>query len=301
MTTEKKSRSFRILLADDGSEHARAAVMLLASLPLPPRSSVLVLRVFTPLQSSQVSDMEVALEHTRAFLTEKGLQAQAELVLGYPGEKIVEFAEARRPHLLILGAKGLRHTLGILLGGVAQQVVEYTDSPAMIVRAPLRGLRRVLLVSDGSQDSQWAARYLARFPLPTEAQVSVMHVLPPIPAPIAIEPYLPGTEFVPPPALEMDPARLEAEERHGQAVLERTRQNLGRYGLRAESILARGDAATEIIERVKTDEFDLILAGARGQSSVRDWRLGSVARKLVHYSNCSVLIVKGRPLEKPRR
>ena len=53
-----------------------------------------------------------------------------------------------------------------------------------------------------------------------------------------------------------------------------------------------GDAGTEIIDYVKTHDIDLIVAGSRGLSQMRGWFLGSVSRKLVHYSNCSVLIVK---------
>ena len=47
-----------------------------------------------------------------------------------------------------MGAKGLRATLGILLGGVAQTVVEYANWPVLVVRAPFEGLHKVLLVSE---------------------------------------------------------------------------------------------------------------------------------------------------------
>jgi len=61
-------------------------------------------------------------------------------------------------------------------------------------------------------------------------------------------------------------------------------------------VLKWGDAATEIIEYVKSNKFDLIVAGSRGLSQFKGWWVGSVSRKLVHYSNCSVLIVK-RPIK----
>ncbi len=62
--------------------------------------------------------------------------------------------------------------------------------------------------------------------------------------------------------------------------------------MEASSVLLRGDAATEIIEYVKTNQIDLIVSGSRGLSEVRGWLLGSVSRKLVHYAGCSVLVVK---------
>ena len=41
-------KRLNILLADDGSQHAQAAVELLGELLLPPKSRVTDLRVFTP-------------------------------------------------------------------------------------------------------------------------------------------------------------------------------------------------------------------------------------------------------------
>ncbi len=292
MNARVKQR-MKILLADDGSQHAQAAVKLLQELPLPPKCRVHLLRVFPPGQTFAVGQMERNLKRTEEQLWESGINAKAELVLGYPAEKIVETAREMRPDLTVIGAKGLRATLGILLGGVAQQVVEYACCPVLVVRAPYRGLRRVLLVTDGSLYSQRAVRYLGKFPLPEKVDLRLMHVLPPLVAPIIMEPYLGGRDaFVPLRTPEED-ARLKAnQERAGQALLDRTHDLLLKKGLESTSVLARGDAATEIMEYADKEDIDLIVAGSRGLSQIQGWLMGSVSRKLVHYSNCSVLIVK---------
>jgi len=64
--------------------------------------------------------------------------------------------------------------------------------------------------------------------------------------------------------------------------------------LKLKTVLKGGDAGTEIIEYVKKNKIDLIVAASRGLSRVRSWLLGSVSRKLVHYSGCSVLTVRGQ-------
>ena len=110
-------RRMKILLADDGSQHAQAAVKLVQELPLPPKSRVYVLRVFPPGQSFAVGQMERDLKRTEEQLLKNGIKAEAELVLGYPAEKIVEMASQIKPDFILMGAKGLRATLGILLGG----------------------------------------------------------------------------------------------------------------------------------------------------------------------------------------
>jgi nucleotide-binding universal stress UspA family protein len=62
-------------------------------------------------------------------------------------------------------------------------------------------------------------------------------------------------------------------------------------GVDAASVLRRGDAATEILEYARSQQIDLIIVGSRGLGGMRGWLQGSVSRKLLHYANCSVLVV----------
>jgi nucleotide-binding universal stress UspA family protein len=282
-----------ILLADDGSDHARAAIQLLLKLPLSPKTHITVLRVFGSQQATEAFSLEAAVKESCTLLRDKGFQADSELLLGYPAEKIIEYADQHHPDLIVLGAKGLRATLGILLGGVAQQVIEYASCPVMVVRAPLKKLRRILLVVDGSPNSQDAAECLAQFPFPDQADLRVMHVLPPQYTAVDIEmPY--GNPVAQPAIIYEEIARQRAaEEDDGQRLLTHMAEILAASQLQTKTVLKRGDAATEIIEYVKQNQIDLIVAGSRGLSRVRSWLLGSVSRKLVHYSGCSVLIVRG--------
>jgi len=171
-------------------------------------------------------------------------------------------------------------------------VVEYSTCPTLVVRAPYLGLHRVLLVVDGSPTSQQAVRYLVKFPLPENVDVRIMHVLPPALQPIGMEPHLDGWRYQQILA-EADAALLHRQEKKGRALLDRTCSLLLQKGIGATPLLSRGDAATEIIDHAKANKIDLIVAGSRGLSQFKGWWMGSVSRKLVHYSNCSVLIVKG--------
>jgi nucleotide-binding universal stress UspA family protein len=283
-----------ILLADDGSDHARAAIQLLLKIPLSPETHITVIRVFGSQQATEVFPLEAAVNKTCNILRKKGFQVDPELLLGSPAEKIIEYAEQHYPDLIVLGAKGLRATLGILLGGVAQQVIEYATCPVLVVRSRLRRLRRILLVVDGSPNSRLAAESMARFPFPDEAELLVMHILPPHTFPVDFEtPY--GIPIEQPAVFADEIAQKQAtEEAEGHQLLTQMIEILSSNHFQAKTILKRGDAATEIIEYVKKNRIDLIVAGSRGLSRVRSWLLGSVSRKIVHYSGCSVLIVRGQ-------
>ena len=288
-----------ILLADDGSQHAQSAVELLQNIPLPSNSRIFVLRAFSPGQVDYLTGFEKALQRTKMQLEGKGFRVEADLKLGAAAELIMEIAETKKPDLIVLGAKGLRATIGILLGGVAQQVVEYSCCPVLVVRAPYQGLRRILLVTDGSAYSQRAARYLAQFPLPENVDVRVMHVLPPARQPIMMETYYGGwqTNYSVFPSEDEEKAFLNRQAKQGEALLTRTCGLLSRRGLGSTPVLVHGDAATEIIEYVKANQVDLIVAGSRGLSQFKSLWMGSVSRKLVHYAPCSVLVVKGSKKE----
>lgn len=293
MQTPKNGKSLKILVGYDGSSHAKAAIKLICDLPLSTGSLVFLLGVFTPRQTSDHELLRASIAEAGNCIQERGLAHQYETILGHPAEKLIEYAEKFQPDLLVVGAKGLRATLGILLGGIAQQIVEYANAPVLVVREPYHPIKRVLLVTDGSPFSQCAIDYTCEMPLPQEIDLRVLHVLPPLIQPEVIAqawPATPGTAL-PPDLPTLETWRLEEEEQ-GQNLLKNAQKTLLAAGMECVTVMRRGDAATEIQEYCRQFEPNLIIAGSRGLSQVRSWLLGSVSRKLIHYSNTSVLIVK---------
>ena len=298
------------LLAFDGSDHAQAALQLLLDLPcscsIPPEHCSVTLMSVLPTQwIGGHEQLQAALNLEQQRLVDAGMQAETILIAGNPAATLNAHAEEIQADLILIGAQGLRATLGILLGGVAQQVVEYSTSPVLVVRAPYHGLKQILVISDGSAQSQQALAYLAPpCPdgsrrrcswLPQDAHISLMHVLPPpIPDGIPTPAWALGPEVLyPAPVAPINKAAVEAEEQQqGERVLDEAYHLLTQANLRPDKVLARGDAATEIIKYIHEHEIDMVVCGSRGLSAVSSWLLGSLSRKLVHYAGCSVLIVK---------
>lgn len=293
MVTQEKSYLRNILLADDGSADARAAVDLLASLPHVSESRITVIRVFSALQTAEHQAIEDGLMRTKRLLMSRHLRVKAELLMGYPADKIIEYAEDIQPDLIVMGAKGQRATLGIPLGGVAMHIVEDGRWPVMVVRKDHARLENILLVVDGSECSDIACNYLGNFPVPLGAQVRVMHVMSEIYPDVLIEPFAGGVGVMPAAVTADDLKRHhEQQQKHAEKMLQGVVHNLAIHGLNAEPVLRRGDAATEIINFATNQNVDLIVAGSRGLGAIRSWFMGSVSRKLVHYSDCSVLIAR---------
>lgn len=297
--TSNNLAPFSIQLAVDGSDISIDVALLVRSLPLPPDSRVNVVGVLPSGRSPFEATLSAGMEKVQQIISEGGIEATSCLLYGHIAKTLIEYADVHQPDLIVVGATGLHTTLKILLGGIAQQVVEYARWPVLVVRAPFNGFQRVLLAVDGSNYSRLSAEYLTQFSLPLQTEVSVMHVLPPIPS---LDFYTPGMRWVPPSVLsgptsaELQAVEKKGEEerREGEAIIREIRRILKASGIKAKGLLVRGDPAKEILDHVLAQKIDLVVAGSRGLSAIKGW-WGSVSRKLVHYAACSVLFVRGRP------
>lgn len=292
-----KSKPLSIFLAVDGSEHARVAMETVCSLPLPKGSHITVLGVLDTPHTLRRQHLLAALSQAEEYLSQTGCDANSGLIHGHPAEALTAYADEHKPDLIAMGAKGLRATLGILLGGVAQQVVEYSKWPVLIARSPFRPLKRVLVATDGSNFSQQAIEYLAAFPLPKDTEIHIVYVIPPMPdyhAGSFSQTILSGSDALHPIPVEileeLENWQIESEEA-GKTILTQGEDTL-KSKTNVKGKLLHGDAATEILNYCKENEINLIVAGSRGLNAVRGWLLGSVSHKLVHYATCSVLIVR---------
>ncbi len=292
--------AFRIQIAVDGSEHSMAATQLVRDLLLPPGSEVTILGVLTPGRPPGKSRLQAAFAEAEKILEGSPVETKSKLLHGHAAKKIIEYGSEHRPDLMVIGAIGLYPILKILLGSTAHQVIENAPWPVLVMRTPYRGLRRVLLATDGSQNSRQAVEYLARFPLPEQTEFQVLHVkplYPSMPAPsYGARPLAPPIPFMlsmmPSPAeLKYMSRHAELAEQKGQTILAEAKAILQRAGRRATTFLRQGDPASMILEHSEAQDIDLIVVGPRGLKGPEAWGWDSVSRKLVDYANSSVLLV----------
>jgi nucleotide-binding universal stress UspA family protein len=149
----------RIVLADDGSPAARAAVSLLIDWPIFGRSRVRVIsvaelhdRLVDRLRSSrhptgQASGrvVETALaaatalaQQTAARLTASGLTADIDVRRGDPAHSLVDAAAEFGADLIVLGKRGLTGLEGTVVGSVARKVLHHAPCSVLVVHATKR-------------------------------------------------------------------------------------------------------------------------------------------------------------------
>ncbi len=132
---------------------------------------------------------------------------------------------------------------------------------------------RILIAHDGSDASQRGLERVTRFM--KEADVAPVTVARPI--------------YRDPPYTGYADPKDEEEQRQ---VLYAARDTLAGSGIAATGYAPVGDPADEIIATAKAFEAELIVIGARSLGTVGRLVLGSVSTKVMHESDCDVLVVK---------
>lgn len=148
----------RIILAVDGSHHAAQGVEFIARLPLPPAAEVVVVHVARPYRPI-VERLEV-LTGSRAVLEpriEAGRRQQQALadqlvgaacrqlqdagksaipitLIGHPTEEILKLTDDQHADLLVAGARGVSLIPGLLVGSVADSLLQHAPCSVLIVR-----------------------------------------------------------------------------------------------------------------------------------------------------------------------
>lgn len=133
---------------------------------------------------------------------------------------------------------------------------------------------RVMLGTDGSPDAVLAADWLARFPLPPDALIRVVSVIPRLPS--RVQPFADHDQTL------QTHARQVAEEAHAK------------LGPRAVEVrVLEGQVRDQLLDAAADWGADLVVLGARGLSGLERALLGSVSLGIAREARCAVMIVKG--------
>ncbi len=137
---------------------------------------------------------------------------------------------------------------------------------------------KFLLATDGSEHSERAARFLARFNISQADEIMVLHVIPGIPFPHSGGPYA--------------AALLEIGQEIAPGIIDATVGILNTVRANVSTAVTTGHPAEAILAVAAQAKPDLIAMGSRGMKAIGPLLLGSVTRAVAIDSPRPVLVVK---------
>jgi nucleotide-binding universal stress UspA family protein len=294
----------RLLLAIDGSEQSEAAVDEIARRRFPTDSEVRVIAVVEPAYLGKGLDasfydveaekgardqartvVEKAAAKLRADKGRPQLNVTTEVISGSPKGVILEQAEVFGADLIIVGSHGHGILDRFLLGSVSQAVALHAKCSVEIVRSPKSGRQamRILVATDGSEQSESAVDEIARRCFPADSEVRVISVVEPpnfgegVDMSLYVEVDKTARERARA-AVEKAAAKLQADERSRQ--------------LNVTTEVISGSPKGVILEQAEAFGPDLIIVGSHGRGMLDRFLLGSVSHAVALHAKCSVEIVR---------
>ena len=317
----------RVVLATDGSKHARAALAFAGRLAWPAGTTIWVAGVVgepTPseptvgwLAAKGVDDWRRFLERIHldeleqahrdvadgaAALRRRHPAVRVEEVvrIGAPATEILAQAEEVGADMIVAGARGRTLLRGILLGSVSEALASEAPCPTLIVRRAPRAVATVLAAVRAPDDADRLADACLRLPLPPEARVAAVTVSAPLPL------VRPGHDPFTASKLDVllrewaEEDRAEAAE-VGRRFVARIRAaapdrhveaHAARGQVNPTLFDARGDVAPTLLGEAAARDASLVVVGARERRGLtRRLGLGSVSRALVRRIPSAVLVV----------
>jgi nucleotide-binding universal stress UspA family protein len=292
----------RILVALDGSPSSLAARDLVAGLGWPAATAITLVTALdipivrtatgtaaggdwiTDARAGLRKQAEEALAAMRDPLAERGWAVDQRVVEGRPATAILSAAADVDADLIVVGSRGLGTIRSMVLGSVSAEVLRHTDRSVLVARGAK--VSRALVATDGSDEASALPDVLADWGILRGLEAVAISVAP-VDSPafqLAVSLYTMGDESI-------ERQREELLELH-RGYAARLAERLAGGGISSTIVVARGDAAREILAAAVQHRADLIVTGSRGLRGVDRWLLGSVARNVVVHAEASVLIVR---------
>jgi nucleotide-binding universal stress UspA family protein len=95
----------------------------------------------------------------------------------------------------------------------------------------------------------------------------------------------------PPVAVELE-AVLESATAYYEGHFKCMKEQAESMGIEAVFLVRVGHPAEQVVHLANQEKADAIVMGHRGESFVQRWLLGSVAKRVLSYAHCTVVVVR---------
>jgi universal stress protein A len=143
-------------------------------------------------------------------------------------------------------------------------------------------IRRIACCTDFSGNADKAVAAASDLARRFEAELYIVHVLPPV-----VNPVLTEAEWIPPEVAPRENVLMQIAERMQERYGDGSVQ-----GPAPEFVVLDGHVSTEILNFLEERHIDLVVLGSYGLSGMGLVLLGSVTKRVSHKAGCSVMIVR---------
>lgn len=205
---------------------------------------------------------------------------------------IIDHVAELKADLVVLCAHGRGGWRDLVVGNIAQQVIQGGTTPVLFVRpgqadqAPSFSCRQILVPLDGTPIHEPA--------LPVAAEIarvchSTMHLLTVVPTLSTLSAERAGTALLLPTTVA---AVLELAQRGAIEYLQSKAKEIMSDDLMVSTEVVRGDPATSILDGAKHVKADLIVMATHGRANIDAFWSGSVTPRVLFRSTTPVLLIR---------
>ncbi len=236
----------------------------------------------------------------------KVIKAKGEVVIGYPAEEILRYAEKNKTDLILMATHGRSGITRWAMGSVAEKVLQASKIPVLLVQAGIPEetiydkLKKpsILVPLDGSK--------LAESVLPHVEMIARQHgtevigvvllricepesILSPVSYYLTPPSYPPKTPVKWDDYVKQETARFEL---NCTKYLQEIAKRLTEAGLRVRIEVRMGKPADEIVGYATKNPHSLLVMATHGRSGLTKWAYGSVTDKVLHGISIPILLVR---------
>ena len=285
----------KILLATDTSEFSEGAIREAINLSKSCEKSQLyamsVVELNPELMALAPLVMEKMEQETRKHL--EGVKERArkenvecEIIIREgeePYKLIVEEAGKKQAGLIVMGRRGRKGLMRMLMGSVTARVIGHADCNILIVpRAAKIRYDNILVATDGSRYSDAAVSEAIRIAKRCGGSLIVVSVA--------------ASESISP--LDIVHSQMQRgliadkELKEAENNIKKAKDLAGKEGVKAEGLVLSGRPHEAIVDTAKEKKADLIIVGSHGRTGIERLLMGSVTERVIGHADCAVLVVK---------
>ncbi len=268
----------KILLCTDGSSHTVRGLNLGTRIA---RAAASLVDILAAVQRDQEEEMHRFVEAAAADLEEAGVPVTIHWRTGRLAEEAVHQARTAPYDLLIIGSRGRRGLVRLLLGSAALYVTGHVPASVLVVKGHVRDLNRFLICTSAGPKSEHTVRFASRLARALGASVTLLHVMSQVPL-----------------AGDAVPEDLKASAK--ELIQRRSREGvhlgqmlglLSEEGLAGRAVVRHGLVLDEIVAEIREGRYDLLVTGAHVTPGLNARLVDDLAADILLAVQCPVLVV----------